>query len=76
MAADGPATHKIIFPTTRPGFPTDAHVKPDIVLTKAADGMEIHNQLFLPKDLKPGERRPAIVFVHGGPPRQMLLTWN
>ena len=35
--------------------------------TKAADGLEIHNQLFLPKDLKPGERRPAIVFVHGGP---------
>ena len=41
-----------------------------LVLTKAADGMEIHNQLFLPKDLKPGEKRPAIVFVHGGPVRQ------
>ena len=35
--------------------------------------MEIHNQLFLPKDLRPGEKRPAIVFVHGGPVRQMLL---
>src|SRR5882757_2016465 len=53
-----------------------AEVAPQLVLTKAADGMEIHNQLFLPKDLKPGEKRPAIVFVHGGPVRQMLLGYH
>jgi dipeptidyl-peptidase-4 len=46
------------------------------VLTKAADGLEIKNQLFLPRTLKPGERRPAIVFVHGGPVRQMLLGYH
>jgi dipeptidyl-peptidase-4 len=67
---------KIIFPTSRPGFPMDAHVKPETVITKAADGLEIHNQVFLPKDLKPGERRPAIVFVHGGPQRQMLPAYH
>jgi len=67
---------KIIFPTSRPGFPMDAHVKPQIVITKAADGLEIHNQLFLPADLKPGERRPAIVFVHGGPQRQMMPAYH
>ena len=67
---------KIVFPTSRPGFPMDLHVKPEIVLTKAADGLEIHNQLFLPKDLKPGERRPAIVFVHGGPVRQMMPAYH
>ncbi len=67
---------KIVFPTSRPGFPTDLHVKPEIVLTKAADGLEIHNQLFLPKDLKPGEKRPAIVFVHGGPQRQMMPAYH
>jgi dipeptidyl-peptidase-4 len=67
---------KIVFPTSRPGFPMEAHVKPEIVLTKAADGLEIHNQLFLPKDLKPGERRPAIVFVHGGPVRQMMPAYH
>jgi dipeptidyl aminopeptidase/acylaminoacyl peptidase len=76
MAAEAPATHKIIFPAARPGFPADAHVKPEIILTKAADGMEIHNQLFLPKDLKAGERRPAIVFVHGGPQRQMMAAYH
>ena len=67
---------KIIFPTSRPGFPMDLHVKPEIVLTKAADGLEIHNQLFLPKDLKAGDRRPAIVFVHGGPVRQMMPAYH
>jgi dipeptidyl aminopeptidase/acylaminoacyl peptidase len=72
----GEASQKIIFPTSRPGFPMDAHVKPEIVITKAADGLEIHNQLFLPKDLKPGERRPAIVFVHGGPQRQMMPAYH
>jgi dipeptidyl aminopeptidase/acylaminoacyl peptidase len=70
------ATQKIVFPTQRPNFPVEAHVKPEVVITKAADGMEIHNQLFLPKDLKSGERRPAIVFVHGGPVRQMLPAYH
>ena len=54
----------------------DAQVVPQLVVTKAPDGLEIHNQLFLPKDLKPGEKRPAIVFVHGGPVRQMLLGYH
>jgi dipeptidyl-peptidase-4 len=75
-AASATAAHRIIFPTSRPGFPMDAHVKPEIVLTKAADGLEIHNQLFLPKNLRAGERRPAIVFVHGGPARQMMPAYH
>jgi dipeptidyl-peptidase 4 len=66
---------KYIYPSLA-AFPIDAEVTPQLVLTKAADGMEIHNQLFLPKDLKPGEKRPAIVFVHGGPVRQMLLGYH
>ena len=70
------AKQKIVFPASMPGFPTDLHVKPEIVITKADDGLEIHNQIFLPKDLKPGERRPAIVFVHGGPPRQMMPAYH
>ncbi len=69
-------TQKIIFPASLDGFPGDAHVKPELVLTKAPDGLEIKNQLFLPKNIKPGERRPAIVFVHGGPARQMLLGYH
>jgi dipeptidyl-peptidase-4 len=70
------AAQKIVFPTSFKAFPMDAHVKPELVLTKAPDGLEIKNQLFLPRNLKPGERRPAIVFVHGGPVRQMLLGYH
>ncbi|MEW5914832.1 MAG: prolyl oligopeptidase family serine peptidase [Gemmatimonadota bacterium] len=65
-----------VFPTLGRDFPTDAHVTPEVVIVKSPDGMEVHNQLFLPKDLKPGERRPAIVFVHGGPIRQMLPGYH
>ena len=70
------ATQRLVYPTSRPGFPADTHVEPQIVMTRAADGLEIHNQLFVPKDIKPGERRPAIVFVHGGPARQMLPGYH
>lgn len=67
---------RIIFPTLAKSFPTAAHVVPQVVKTKAADGLEISNTLFLPRDLKAGEKRPAIVFVHGGPRRQMLPAYH
>ncbi|MBA3297623.1 MAG: S9 family peptidase [Acidobacteria bacterium] len=72
------AARQYVFPTaaTLKHFPTDLHVEPTAVMTKAADGLAVPNQLFLPKDLKPGEKRPAIVFVHGGPSRQMLLGYH
>jgi dipeptidyl aminopeptidase/acylaminoacyl peptidase len=67
---------KVVYPSLSKEFPKAAHVTPEIVITHAADGLEVHNQLFLPKDLKPGEKRPAIVFVHGGPSRQMLPAYH
>jgi len=44
------------------------------VIFKAADGLEIHGQLFKPKN--PSGKMPALIFTHGGPPRQMLLGWH
>ncbi len=76
IVASGTDKAKTIFPVLGKEFPRDAHVKPQIVWTKAADGQAISNQLFLPKDLKPGEKRPAMVFVHGGPMRQMLPAYH
>lgn len=67
---------KIVFPKLGKDFPTAAHVMPENVMTKAADGLDIHNQLFMPRDMKPGEKRPAMIFVHGGPQRQMLLGYH
>ncbi len=45
-------------------------------MISAADGMPIHGQLFLPRDSRAGERRPAVIFFHGGSRRQMLLGWH
>jgi dipeptidyl aminopeptidase/acylaminoacyl peptidase len=57
-------------------FPRDRHVIPENVTLTADDGLEFYNQLFLPPDLRPGEKRPALVFVHGGSRRQMLLGYH
>jgi dipeptidyl aminopeptidase/acylaminoacyl peptidase len=46
------------------------------VTLTAEDGIEFHNQLFLPPDLRPGEQRPALIFIHGGSRRQMLLGYH
>ena len=67
---------KVIYPALPASFPMAAHVDPTAVTLKAADGFEFYNQLFVPKDIKPGEKRPAMVFVHGGPVRQMLLGYH
>src|SRR5262245_47253828 len=76
VPASGGSAHYIYPDHLAAGFPMESQVVPQLVMTKAPDGLEIHNQLFLPKDLKPGEKRPAIVFVHGGPVRQMLLGYH
>lgn len=70
------SSEKVIYPTLAKDFPLNASVVPTNVMLKADDGLEFHNQLFLPKDLKPGEKRPAIVFIHGGSRRQMLLGYQ
>ena len=55
-------------------FPADQLTEPEQVLFKAADGMEIHGQYFKPKGVT--GKAPAVVFMHGGPMRQMLLGWH
>jgi dipeptidyl aminopeptidase/acylaminoacyl peptidase len=75
VPADGGAV-KVVFPTLPSTFPVNAHVVPTNVTLTAEDGIKFNNQLFVPKDLKPGERRPAVIFVHGGPVRQMLLGYH
>ncbi len=67
---------KVIFPKLSPDFPSAAHVVPQNVTLKAADGLQFNNQLFVPNDIRPGDRRPAVIFVHGGPQRQMLLGYH
>lgn len=55
-------------------FPIKDMVTPKHVSFKAADGKTVYGQLFSP--LKALKNHPAIVYVHGGPQRQMMLGWN
>lgn len=55
-------------------FPLGKLVTPKQVVYKASDGVTVHAQLFEPTT--GSGRRPAVIYIHGGPPRQMLLGWN
>ena len=61
-------------------FPLNQLVTPKQVTFKSPDGTTVYGQLFEPAGgstkRSPTERSPALIYVHGGPPRQMLLGWN
>jgi dipeptidyl aminopeptidase/acylaminoacyl peptidase len=40
----------------------------------SSDGLKIQGTLFAADG--GAAKKPAVIFVHGGPPRQMLLTWH
>lgn len=67
---------EVIFPVPGDAFPAARHVIPENVVLTAEDSLEFHNQVFVPTDIQPGERRPAVLFTHGGPQRQMLLGYH
>jgi dipeptidyl aminopeptidase/acylaminoacyl peptidase len=56
------------------GYPSGSLVTPAPVIIRSADGLDVHAQVF--KTVAGEARRPALVYVHGGPPRQMLLGWH
>ncbi len=49
-------------------------ITPKQVTWTAPDGLLIHGQLFQQPDGVAA--KPGVIFVHGGPPRQMLLGWS
>ena len=61
-------------------FPSTQLVTPKQVIFKAEDGWEIHGQLFEPRMAaqapRPSQRRPALIFIHGGSIRQMMLGFH
>ncbi|HSK44739.1 MAG TPA: prolyl oligopeptidase family serine peptidase, partial [Candidatus Binatia bacterium] len=86
-SATSPAMPYYLVPGDRPGdmlyarkmiaagalpkdFPSDQLVEPQTVTFKSEDGLEIHGQLFVPRNH--AAQAPALIFVHGGPPRQMM----
>lgn len=55
-------------------FPLESMIKPKQVTFMSPDGVKVHGQLFEKEDGNSG--KPAVLFVHGGPQRQMLLGWH
>ena len=74
MPAAGGAGRAIAPERMPADFPSAALVTPEAVRFTSADGLEIHGQLF--RTAGGAAKRPALVYVHGGPPRQMLLGWH
>lgn len=55
-------------------FPLTQLVTPKQVIFKSPDGLDVHAQLFEKEG--GAEKKAAVLFVHGGPQRQMLLGWH
>jgi len=73
----GPAQIRDLAPQMIPAdFPASQMVTPQPVVYSSTDGMRIHGDLFLPPASGACVRHPAVVFVHGGSQRQMLLGWH
>jgi dipeptidyl aminopeptidase/acylaminoacyl peptidase len=57
-------------------FPAASLVEPEHVDLPERAGLAAHGILFLPPAAAAGSRHPALVFMHGGPIRQMLQGWH
>ena len=57
---------KSLIPNALQGYPTQSLVNPKQIVFESIDGLKIHAQLFMPKAIRRGEKRPAILFFHGG----------
>ena len=55
-------------------FPSSLLVTPKQVIFQSEDGLTLHGQLFLPRSAT--GKIPGLVFMHGGPIRQMLLGFH
>lgn len=55
-------------------FPSSQLVTPKQVIFKSEDGLEIHGQLFVPRGRTAAG--PALVYMHGGSMRQMMLGFH
>ncbi len=65
---------RLLDPESDVFLPSKQFVTPKSVTFTAPDGTLIHGQLFQPTRGK--AKKPAMIYVHGGPPRQMLLGWS
>lgn len=75
LATTPNAVPTLIAPEKLPAqYPASSLVTPKQITFKTPDGFTIHSQLF--EKAGGPAKKPAIIYIHGGPPRQMLLGWH
>jgi len=74
MPVDGTGSRAVSNSPMPRDFPETQLVTPRKVTFRAPDGLLVHGQLF--ENAGGAAKKPAIVYVHGGPSRQMLLGWH
>ena len=57
-------------------FPSASLVLPESVQLPERAGIAAHAQIFVPPAGSANARHPALIFMHGGPVRQMLVGWH
>jgi dipeptidyl aminopeptidase/acylaminoacyl peptidase len=69
-------TYKQLTETMNPEINPDALVVGHVVRYKSFDDMEIPAIQYKPHQIKPGEKAPALVWVHGGPGGQTRIGYS
>ncbi len=62
--------------TMNPNINTEDLVEGEVIRYTSYDGMEIPALLYKPKGIKAGEKRPAVLWIHGGPGGQTRLNYS
>jgi dipeptidyl aminopeptidase/acylaminoacyl peptidase len=73
-AADGNHAHQLTF--AMPEGLSEQMQEPEHVVYKGALGWDIDGWIFKPNPLEAGKKYPALVWVHGGPIRQLRGSWH
>lgn len=74
MKGNDPSSQKVIASSLLPNFDYKQLITPQHVSFKSEDGHPVYGQIFKPKGAI--KDAPALVYIHGGPRRQMLLGWH
>ena len=62
--------------TTETNYPSEELITPTAVEIIAADGIKTYGQLFMPRNIEPGQKLPGLLYFHGGSRRQMMLGFH
>ncbi len=72
----GTKQHTRLTNTLNPAIHQDDLVKAEVIRYRSYDGVEIPSIYYKPKSLAPGQKVPALVWVHGGPGGQTRTNYS